>query len=608
MKSIPWLIALSSNVALGGTVLLTDCTSYAGVGARICICGSGFTTETANRIALDGQPLAVKIDSSQRLWAQLPANLTPGPHRVSVPRETGLLGDQNLIVHGIGLAPVLGQNELIPGQTITRGLEVLGLESPLAFRLRKVRGPVQVRGGAKKIWQSTGGARNVLEVPITARKAYAPRAPFEITPELIQPECPCSGKSARKSSVSLAIEPAPDPPQGVVARRVLVTVPDGAGITPNQVQRAVAGIRFRDRIPLTALGRTILRFDITDGSSVLEKTLSLRLAGFAGKPDALWTGAALSVTEGGAALHYERTAVRLDSSVVKAGGAGVRVALIDSGLDTKHRSLASAKIQTFAMTGVPNEPGIHGTFMAGVIVGDRETGPGAPGFAPAATLLSMPACHLSRTAQHTLCADSSIAEALDAAIREKAHVVNLSLVRPHHNLLAPAWSVLAAKVSGRNDMLWEDDVSDLIRLARQRGALVFAAAGNDGPAAPPLYPASLDDVTSVVAVRQNREVWQHSARGVHVDLAAPGVDIVSAIPGSWDRQSGTSISTAIASAVAALAQSSGSDIDPLLLLNSMMLTAVDIGAVGRDDIYGSGLIDAAALVQRLHYTGNARSR
>ena len=142
-------------------------------------------------------------------------------------------------------------------------------------------------------------------------------------------------------------------------------------------------------------------------------------------------------------------------------------------------------------------------------------------------------------------------------------VINISLVGPRNALVERA-------VAG----------------ARERGVILVAAVGNDGPAAPPLFPASYDGVVGVTAVSVVDRVLPEAGRGAQVDFAAPGADMAAAgAAGSWTSVRGTSFAAPI---VAGLIAREGSA--------SIARSANDLGEPGRDPVYGGGLVGTSSRV------------
>jgi len=125
-----------------------------------------------------------------------------------------------------------------------------------------------------------------------------------------------------------------------------------------------------------------------------------------------------------------------------------------------------------------------------------------------------------------------------------------------------------------------------------------AAAGNGGPNAKPGFPAALPGVLAVTAVDAEDGLYAMANIGDYIDLAAPGVDIVTPAPdGGYPPLSGTSMAAAHVSGIAALMRElmpmmSGVEIVALLKTN-----VTDLGDAGRDKYFGAGLIDACAAAE-----------
>ncbi len=206
-----------------------------------------------------------------------------------------------------------------------------------------------------------------------------------------------------------------------------------------------------------------------------------------------------------------------------AGGAAA-VGLIDSGIDLLHPVFADARIDTFGCEGKPH-PAPHGTAVAALLVGRAERFSGA---APGARLYAADIYCDSPTGGSA----DKIAGALGWMARAKVGVVNISLVGPPNATLE---RVVAAMVA--------------------RGHLLVAAVGNDGPAAPALYPASYPGVVGVTGVDRQGRPLPEAGRGPQVMFAAPGSQMVSAAPGQppYRQVRGTSFAAPIVAALLAKA-------------------------------------------------------
>ncbi len=131
-------------------------------------------------------------------------------------------------------------------------------------------------------------------------------------------------------------------------------------------------------------------------------------------------------------------------------------------------------------------------------------------------------------------------------------------------------------------------VDKLVQAAIQKGIIVVASAGNGGPGAQPAYPAALPGVIAVTAVDKGESMFSRANRGDYIDLAAPGVGILTTAPrGAFHVSSGTSLATAHVTGVIALLKSLNPGFNP----ESLNHTATDLGNPGRDSDYGYGLIN-----------------
>jgi subtilisin family serine protease len=202
-----------------------------------------------------------------------------------------------------------------------------------------------------------------------------------------------------------------------------------------------------------------------------------------------------------------------------AAGRGVRVAVVDSGVQADHPDLAGQlDARLNLVTGRPEAAEIHGTAVAGIIAARADNHVGIAGIAPLARVLALRACWQA-TAADTLCTSLSLARALNAAVERDANIINLSLGGPPDRL-----------------------VQRLIESALARGIVVVAATNRQ--AADGGFPAALP---GVIAVAEG--LPPPSARVV----SAPGTDILTTLPGSrWGSVSGASYAAAHVSGLLAL--------------------------------------------------------
>jgi len=165
----------------------------------------------------------------------------------------------------------------------------------------------------------------------------------------------------------------------------------------------------------------------------------------------------------------------------------------------------------------------------------------------------------------------AIAMALQAMAAERVPVVNLSAVGPHNRVLA----TVVAKFL-------------------MRGHLLVAAVGNDGPAAPPLYPAAYPGVVAVTGVDGGGQVLMEAGTGDHVMFAAPGIAEVTAADGTSRTWRGTSFAAPVVAAALAARLAAPDLREAAAAVQGLASRAVDAGDAGRDRVYGLGVIGQRA--------------
>jgi subtilisin family serine protease len=272
-------------------------------------------------------------------------------------------------------------------------------------------------------------------------------------------------------------------------------------------------------------------------------------------------------TEGDAA-QYVVAQLRLPQAHQLARGMNVTIAVIDSGVDVKHPELANSVADTFDALGSKEGPHVHGTGIAGAIVAHARL----MGSAPEARLLAIRAFGVgSKGAEST---SYVILRGLDYAAEHGAQIINMSFAGPKDPLIERGVAATAA-----------------------RGILMVAAAGNAGAKSPPLYPAANPNVIAVSGTDAQEKLFTASNRGNHIAIAAPGADIFLLAPDEkYQITSGTSFSAAYISGVAALLLERNPALKPGDVRAILMKTASDLGAPGRDDLFGAGKADAFAAV------------
>jgi Subtilase family len=326
-------------------------------------------------------------------------------------------------------------------------------------------------------------------------------------------------------------------------------------LTPAALERAqAAGFSILSTDRLEALGITLVVLQAPDGMSTRRALKKLRELDPEGEYDFnhLYVGS-------GADAEAESTAPSLSSLLPVPAGA--RIGLIDSGIDLSHGVLANARIVRHGCDG-NSHPAPHGSAVASLLVGQ---GAGFESILPGATLYAA-----DIFCGHGGGSLSLLALELDWMAREKIAVVNISLVG--------AKSVL---------------LTGLVRAMTTRGFLLVAAVGNDGPTAPPLFPAAYPDVVGVTGVDGKRRVLPEACRGEQVDFAALGSGLsAAAVGGGYEEVRGTSFATPIVAGLLARSLQSPDPANAKAALESLAATAVDIGNNGIDPSYGKGLVGA----------------
>jgi subtilisin family serine protease len=270
-------------------------------------------------------------------------------------------------------------------------------------------------------------------------------------------------------------------------------------------------------------------------------------------------------------------------------GAGVGIAILDTGIDPEHVDFAGriAGMADFTGEGVVDLNG-HGTHVAGIACGDGQADNGTyRGVAPGADLYVAKVLDRSGAAYM-----SDVMAGIDWAVQQDVHVLNLSLSGP-----APGDGT--------------DALSEACDLVAERGFVVCVAAGNSGPEPSSIGPPGCArQVITVGASTDADTVMEASSRGptsdgrTKPDVLFPGTGIVSCraqdtalgnpLNSAYTEMSGTSMATPHASGVAALLVEADPGLTPGEIKELMMATAVDLGL--EENTEGAGRGDAGAAI------------
>jgi subtilisin family serine protease len=243
----------------------------------------------------------------------------------------------------------------------------------------------------------------------------------------------------------------------------------------------------------------------------------------------------------------------------------VRIGIIDTSFDTSHPALTGSVINRghFLDTELPSPYDWHGTAIFALLAGDAKSG--TPGLVPDAKFYLATAFRTDENGNAST--DTvSLLKALDWLEAVNVQFVNMSF-------------------SGPQDALVERAIARMSK----NGVVFIAAAGNQGPTAPPSYPAAYSQVVAVTAVNKRMESYRFANRGSYVDVAAPGVEIWTALPnGKQGFRTGTSFAAPFVTAI--LAARRDLRVSPLEKREMLgRLSLQDLGPPGQDPIYGRGL-------------------
>ncbi|MFG3656288.1 type VII secretion-associated serine protease mycosin [Streptomyces sp. NPDC047706] len=273
-------------------------------------------------------------------------------------------------------------------------------------------------------------------------------------------------------------------------------------------------------------------------------------------------------------------------------GAGVTVAVLDTGVDDDHPDLAGNVLPTKDMVGFGAGRGErawarHGTAMAGIIAGHGHgagNADGVMGVAPEARILPVrviledgdPARAKARKTR-----GNALAEGIRWAADQGADVINLSL---------------GDDSASAHPEPAEDEA---VQYALKKGSVVVASAGNGGEKGDHIsYPAAYPGVIAATAVDRLGTRASFSTRRWYATVSAPGVDVVIADP---DRKYyegwGTSAAAAFVSGAVALVKAAHPGLTPAQIKRLLEDTARDAPADGRDDSRGFGFVDPAAAIE-----------
>ena len=251
-------------------------------------------------------------------------------------------------------------------------------------------------------------------------------------------------------------------------------------------------------------------------------------------------------------------------------GAGITIAVLDSGVDAAHPDLASQLVpgwNFYDNNSNTSDVYGHGTMVAGTAAAASNNGVGVASVSGAAKIMPIRVTDTSGAGW-----TSMIANGLTYAADRGVRVANISFA----------------------NMPMRSAVVSAAQYMKDKGGLVFVAAGNNG------IDEGFAPTTSLIPVSatdQNDAKTSWSSFGNYVALSAPGLDVLTTTRGGgYTTVSGTSIATPVAAGVAALAFAARPSLSSAQVESALFKTAVDLGPAGRDAYFGNGRVDAAKAV------------
>ncbi len=278
---------------------------------------------------------------------------------------------------------------------------------------------------------------------------------------------------------------------------------------------------------------------------------------------------------------FGRVAIQWKNSLASCAR-GARIGVIDTEVDLQHPTFVGQDItqRDFLPQGRLSAPTWHGTGVLALLAGKPDSP--TPGLVHDASFFAAN-IFFSGEGGAAMTDTVSLLRALEWMAASRARVINMSFTGPQDDL-----------------------VQERVKAMSGKGFVFAAAAGNEGPAASPVYPAAYPEVIAVTAVGKDLRIYPSANRGGFIDLAAPGVRVWTAAPGARGAyRSGTSFAAPFATAVLALQKEDALGGPKVALLDG--LKTVSLGPQGRDPIYGRGLLQAPsecpAPVESVSYWG-----
>lgn len=321
---------------------------------------------------------------------------------------------------------------------------------------------------------------------------------------------------------------------------------------------ASMGFKILEALRLEGFGLVLYRLEVPKGMTVPAARKIVAV---------LYPGAAVDANhryEAQARSFDARTAIGWPPATATCG-IGVRLGMIDSGVDVSHPALKGQRVEFRSFHRKDRRPGpsVHGTAVATILVGRPEWG----GLLPGATLKAASMFETDKNGQKVGTV-IGLLKALNWLAKAKLHVINLSIAGADNRALRMVF-----------------------KQAKKKGMVLVAAAGNWGRADRPAYPAAYKHVVAVTAVNIKKRIYSKANSGDYIDFSAPGVRIKTAVPGGVKAMTGTSFASPYIAAIMALEVKEGASPRVLTLKKRLRVSIDDLGIPGKDKVFGYGFVN-----------------
>ncbi|NRV92409.1 S8 family peptidase [Clostridium beijerinckii] len=256
----------------------------------------------------------------------------------------------------------------------------------------------------------------------------------------------------------------------------------------------------------------------------------------------------------------------------------IKVAVLDTGVDYTHPDLKNRVLKSKGYNFVDNNSDTmddngHGTHVSGIIAANANDNIGIAGINGTLDVKIIPIKVLNSNGEGEV---NDIVRGIKYAADNGADIINLSF--------------------GANEK--SKSIAEAISYAKSKGAFVVAAAGNDNEDSDNISPAG-DGAFTVAAMSYNYKKASFSDYGNCIKVSAPGVEILSTVPGGYEAWDGTSMAAPVATGIAAMVKAEDPNLSPSQIEDVLDSTTKDIMSKGKDKQSGYGLIDAYNAIKKV---------